>query len=393
MQWRKTTSSLALACVILLSASSLIASLHDVSALSNHSAIVISGDSEFTSANGVASGSGTTADPYVIENWEIASGSVAILIKNTTSHFTIRNVHISHVEVGIRLSNVSDGVIEGSTIVSMGTGIDLYITRNARVADNNISNEPSDHDPVYWGILMFQSLNASIDNNTLTGDANSCGVTISWDSSAFVADNRIANHAEGIVVDQPNLESTITRNVLQNNTVGIYFTTILADVASLQSAANSTPVVKVYHNNFLDIRNRFAIDYPWSGNLWNANYPQGGNYWSNYNGSDQFSGPNQDVPGSDGFGDAPYTIWNYLRSDQSQDRYPSMSPLLLKAGATTAKSPQDWTPLTLAIAAIVAAFVSISAVLLIKSRKSRTEAIPERSTVGSIELPDRRAGR
>ncbi|MFQ6084384.1 MAG: PKD domain-containing protein, partial [Candidatus Aminicenantia bacterium] len=47
-------------------------------------------------------------------------------------------------------------------------------------------------------------------------------------------------------------------------------------------------------------------------------YPSGGNYWSDYIGIDLYSGPNQDQPGSDGIGDAPYTFYG------GQDNYPFM---------------------------------------------------------------------
>jgi len=40
--------------------------------------IIITGDNDFTEANGVTSGSGTAGDPYIIENWAIdASGGTA----------------------------------------------------------------------------------------------------------------------------------------------------------------------------------------------------------------------------------------------------------------------------------------------------------------------------
>jgi hypothetical protein len=56
-------------------------------------------------------------------------------------------------------------------------------------------------------------------------------------------------------------------------------------------------------------------------NFWDDGYPSGGNYWSDYSGVDKFSGPYQNKTGSDGIGDAPYSI------DQNNvDRYPLMSP-------------------------------------------------------------------
>ena len=83
-----------------------------------HDPIVISDDSEFTSENGVVSGSGNESDPYIIENWEIAldaasEASAGILISGTESHFVVRDAYI-HGELysgdGIRLEGRSESV-------------------------------------------------------------------------------------------------------------------------------------------------------------------------------------------------------------------------------------------------------------------------------------------
>ena len=74
----------------------------------------------------------------------------------------------------------------------------------------------------------------------------------------------------------------------------------------------------LYHNNIAGNAVQ-AID---DGlNFWNASYPIGGNYWSDYSGADAFSGPNQDVVGSDGIGDVPYTG---ILSTGNDDKYPLM---------------------------------------------------------------------
>ena len=57
-------------------------------------------------------------------------------------------------------------------------------------------------------------------------------------------------------------------------------------------------------------------------NEWDDGYPSGGNFWSNYNGSDKFSGPNQDIPGNDGIGDTNFTF-----DADSSDNYPLYSPV------------------------------------------------------------------
>jgi len=52
-------------------------------------------------------------------------------------------------------------------------------------------------------------------------------------------------------------------------------------------------------------------------NNWDNGYPSGGNYWSDYNGTDLYGGPYQNITSSDGIGDTPYII-----NAKNQDKYP-----------------------------------------------------------------------
>lgn len=74
----------------------------------------------------------------------------------------------------------------------------------------------------------------------------------------------------------------------------------------------------IYHNIF-DNNTNHAYD-SGTNNSWDNGYPSGGNYWSDYNGTDIYSGTDQDVAGSDGIGDANYS--NIGGSANSIDNYP-----------------------------------------------------------------------
>jgi len=70
---------------------------------------------------------------------------------------------------------------------------------------------------------------------------------------------------------------------------------------------------EVYHNNI-------GFNSIWdsrggTNNSWDNGYPAGGNYWG-FKGYDNYSGPNQDIPGSDGICDSMYWF----------DQYPLMEP-------------------------------------------------------------------
>ncbi len=77
----------------------------------------------------------------------------------------------------------------------------------------------------------------------------------------------------------------------------------------------------IFHNSFVDNVWRQASQGFFGANIWDDGYPSGGNYWSDYSGSDFFSGPGQDVPGSDSIGDTPYE----RVGGNSADRYPLMA--------------------------------------------------------------------
>jgi len=81
--------------------------------------IVITGDDDFTEANGVRSGSGSEGDPFVIERWEITTEDAdGISISDTTAHVVIRLCHIYWPEArdpdnnGIALSNAVNVRVE-----------------------------------------------------------------------------------------------------------------------------------------------------------------------------------------------------------------------------------------------------------------------------------------
>jgi len=117
--------------------------------------------------------------------------------------------------------------------------------------------------------------------------------------------------------------ATIRNNIIQDCSYGIYL---------FNSNGNL-----ICHNNFIDntIQAYASLNYP---NTWNDDYPSGGNYWSDYNGKDLYSGPDQDIPGSDFIGDTPYVI-----DSNNTDRYPLMIPYETEPPIITIISPENKT--------------------------------------------------
>jgi parallel beta-helix repeat protein len=110
-----------------------------VSAATAHDAISIDGNSGFTSANGVVSGTGTDLDQYIIEGWSInAPSSECITILNTDAYFIIRDCVLEFSGYGphIKLDNVTNGRIEWNAISNNGNGIYLSHSSSNTIANN-----------------------------------------------------------------------------------------------------------------------------------------------------------------------------------------------------------------------------------------------------------------
>jgi parallel beta-helix repeat protein len=94
-------------------------------------------------------------------------------------------------------------------------------------------------------------------------------------------------------------------NVVSNNNYGI----------ALFSSNDS----RIYHNNFIDNIEQVLLSESFN-TVWDNGYPSAGNYWSDYAGTDFYSGPDQNIPGSDGIGDTPHIV-----AVDNGDRYPLMT--------------------------------------------------------------------
>ncbi|MEE9116370.1 MAG: hypothetical protein V3U09_05670, partial [Thermoplasmata archaeon] len=129
--------------ILTASLSTLVTISDQASALVPHDPIFIWGNGDFTAANGVTGGSGTSLDPYVIEGWEIIAPGPwrAIRIGNTDAHFLIRNVYAraGGVSAAIDLYEASNGVVENSEV--RGSLVEFQIGRcnNITVRNNSVS--------------------------------------------------------------------------------------------------------------------------------------------------------------------------------------------------------------------------------------------------------------
>ena len=196
--------------------------------------------------------------------------------------------------IGIDLSGRKNVKVRNAQITNFTDGIKSYFSSDISISGNNITNDSQ-------GISIFRSPGIRISENSIKNNYN--GIIINNCSNIIISGNNITKNHAGIwfIRSSNNIAS---RNTIENNDVGISLVT---------SFSNNT----IYHNNFIDNDRHFVpSDY---ANVLDDGYPSGGNYWSDYVSLDIKSGPDQNLPGSDGIGDTPYVI-----DENNVDHYPLM---------------------------------------------------------------------
>src|SRR5207247_1483738 len=152
------------------------------------------------------------------------------------------------------------------------------------------------------------SRNTITTTHTTYGFAIDLKVTLS--NTTTIEDNTLSNSTVALDISASS-NMVIDENNIQDNAHGIVM--------------NDTTNIRVFHNNF--INNTLQAEDTYSTqNVWDNGYPSGGNFWSDYTGTDNCSGPQQDTcPSPDGVGDSPYTFNN------NQDNYPLMQTFQVEA--------------------------------------------------------------
>jgi parallel beta-helix repeat protein len=186
----------------------------------------------------------------------------------------------------------------GHTLQAVGgTGFSLPAMNNVTIKNTTITN-------CTYGIYLDSSSGNVLSGNSVTAnDAEGIWLNSSSDNNTLFDNNVAANRGVGTSLDSSS------GNVLSGNN----FTANSCGVDLSSSSDN-----RIFHNDFLNNTSQAEVSN--STNMWDDGYPSGGNYWSDYNGTDLYCGPYQNLTGSDGIGDTPYVI-----DANNTDYYPLMS--------------------------------------------------------------------
>ena len=205
--------------------------------------------------------------------------------------------------IGIYLTGSSHVNISENMVTSR-FGIMIQILSNSTVYKNVLMNCG---DAIYGdAIYIYDASDIMLLGNTIVD--NSRGISLFHSTRNLLLKNTINDNYYGI--DLYDCDNIIAENTIQGNQRGMYI-------------RNGVTGNIIYHNNFNNNTENACDD---GTNIWDNGYPSGGNYWDNYTGVDVFSGPEQNISGSDGIGDTPYNISGKILPNQ--DRYPLMNPFI-----------------------------------------------------------------
>jgi len=229
---------------------------------------------------------------------------------------------------GIYLSNSNRNLIQNNIASYNGEyGIALFPTCTGNVIRENVAEEND------YGIYTFTDCDDNlVQKNRLSRNKISGIKMIHGCSENQILENEISeNEVVGVFLQGDSGYNLIRGNEIVDNPVfGIqiqegpdgYNIILENNVSGSQKGIFiNTDGNHVYKNRIFDC----VIPAEDRGvNQWYAAYPEGGNFWGSYIGSDDMSGPGQNISGSDGFADLPYVI-----NDRARDVYPVMGESVL----------------------------------------------------------------
>ncbi|MEW5937603.1 MAG: NosD domain-containing protein [Candidatus Thermoplasmatota archaeon] len=311
----------------------------------------INSNADFVSSPKVSGGDGSAGNPWIIENYEIngTGYGYCVYIGNTTDYFVVRNCSLYNASGlsnppyynndGLTLTNVTNGKVENNTLTENENGISSYYSKN------NIINYNSFTLNNQYGIFLRDTNTTQILNCVITDSAIGTYL-ISTEIQNKTSNNSISgcelyNNQYGFYIQDYSWFNTIDKTNIHDNQFGIEFDRVWEVTSQPRNNSIQNCEIKnntntgisllntfdnlIFHNEFINNTNQAYDDT--GTNQWDNGYPSGGNYWSDYTGVDDYSGPNQDLLGSDGIGDTPYT--NILGGTGAQDNYPLMRPCRL----------------------------------------------------------------
>jgi parallel beta-helix repeat protein len=206
------------------------------------------------------SGTGTTLDPYIIENLKISGFGIekyGIDIRNSNVSFIIQECLIYNSdEAGIYLDNVNNSRLINNNCSNNDNGIYVEYSNNITIFGNTVNTNNFD------GIFVYDSNYINITENTANDNNDGISINI-CDFSYIIGNIGNENSEKGIYLEESDFNSIIGNSVCNNTYCGILIT---------YNSDNNTISGNIINNNtdygiYLDECENNTI----SGNLANGN--------------------------------------------------------------------------------------------------------------------------
>lgn len=198
----------------------------------SHDRISISDDLDWEEQN--IPGSGTEANPYVIENLEISGNFDCLYIIYTSKYYVIRNCYLhpeySHRD-GIHINHADHGRIEDCIIESAEYGISVLQTNGLVITNNTISNCDK------YAIQLSTTSNCVVTHNRIH-DTVSYGIYCAFSNNRF-ENNTFWNTPVGLYMSSCT-SGEIHQNIFCNSSTGA-----IVSVCSSVTVSNNT-----FHDNY-----------------------------------------------------------------------------------------------------------------------------------------------
>lgn len=270
----------------------------------NHAAVYLFGVQDCYVANNNASSNIkhgiylVLSDNNTITNNVLWDNYFGIYLWDSNGNDIVGNIVSSGTSRGINLLNSDNNTVSNNFVKGNRRGIALWwgSTGNTLINNTALSNNE--------GIYLDHSNSNDVINNAVSSSYS--GIYLEYSDNNTAMDNHVWNNKKGFRLVASDGNTVADNTVILNIQHGM----------TLAASRNNS----IHHNNLINNSQQAYDDL--DTNQWDDGYPSGGNYWSDYTGVDVFSGPNQDVPGSDGKGDTPYVI-----DTDSEDRYPLVAPV------------------------------------------------------------------
>jgi parallel beta-helix repeat protein len=296
--------------------------------------IGIYGNSSFQSSELVSGGSGTSEDPWIIENIVIDKPSpIGFWIQDTTDHLIIRNCDISGTNIsgqifggnsGIMLENVRNAVITSNRFHNNTHGIQIYDCSNVILENNQFENNNQ-----YGVVISGESSYVSIDSNNMTNNGWG-GVKVSFSNSCTIKNCVMENNTDGygIFVENSKLNK-FSGNTIRSNLYGIFLresneNSIFGNEINsnenglhLQGCQDNI----IYHTNFMNNTHPAFDDLQ---NQWYNTSLKSGNYWDNHTEIDSYS-----IQGGSNTDSYPLAEPIQIYSEESQNNWQFTNTIII----------------------------------------------------------------